>query len=215
MLDLTLRQLLEGLLHPGHREPLPGLLQTRFALLRHEGFVPRAEQVGGHGVQVHEPGRGRARGAAVPAAVQVAHGAHGGGEGGLVHHPGSEEFILAALTPRMLLLRLIVQPEAQQVCGRAQRRRVQVTRIQPGDAEPVPRLVSERHQRNHTVQRGRTRVGFPHGSGLEPAGERYRLGLGSPGHDPVDGESERLAAAAARGEHVGARGLAPGSRRGV
>lgn len=214
VLDLALRQLLEGL-HTGHRVPLPGLLEARLVLLRHEGFVPGGEQVRGHRVQVDQAGR-RRTGAAVPAAVQVAHGAHGG-EGGLVHHPGSEEFVLADALAHsgVLLLVLVVQTKAQKVCGSRERRRVEVARIQPGDAEPVARLVPERQQRDHAVQRGRTHVGFPHGSGLEPAGQRYRLGFGRPGHNPVDGESERLAAAAAGGEHVGARGLAPRSRGGA
>lgn len=214
VLDLALGQLLEGL-RAGHRVPLPGLLQARLAFLRHEGFVPGGEQVRGHRVQVDQAGRRWAR-AAVPAAVQVAHGAHGG-EGGLVYHAGSEEFVLAGglAHNRVLLLVLIVQPKAQKVCGSGERRRVEVARIQPGDAEPVARLVPERHQRDHTMQRGRADVGFSHRRRLEPAGKRYRLGLGRPGHNPVDGESERLAAAAAGGEHVGARGLAPRSRGGA
>ena len=116
VLDVAVRQLLEGL-HAGHRVPLPGLLQARLALLRQEGFVPGGEQVRGHRVQVDQAGR-RGTGARVPATVQVAHGAHGG-EGGLVHHPGSEEFVLAGALARsgVLLLVLIVQPKAQKVCG--------------------------------------------------------------------------------------------------
>lgn len=150
VLDLTLRQLLEGL-HAGHRVPFPGLVQARFAFLCHEGFVPGGEQVRGHRVQVDKAGRWRTP-SAVPAAVQVAHGAHGG-EGGLVHHPGSEEFVLAGGLAHsgVLLLVLIVQPKAQKVCRSGQGRPVEVARIQPGDAEPVARFVPEWHQRDHTM----------------------------------------------------------------
>lgn len=214
VLNLALRQLLERL-HPGHRVPLAGLREARLPFVRYEGFVPRGEQVRGHRVQVDEAS-GRGARAAVPAAVQVAHGAHGGER--LVHHPGSEKFVVARGLARgggVLLLVLIVQAKAQKVRGSSERSRVNVARFQPGDTKPVARLVPERHQWDHAMQRGRTGVWFPHGCGLEPARERYRLGgLGRPGHNPVDGESQRFAAAAG-GEHVRARGLAPRSRGGA
>lgn len=123
VLDVVLRQVLEGL-HAGNWEPVPGLLQARLALLRHEGFMAGGEQIRGHRVQVDQATRRRTR-TRIPTAIQVANSAHGG-EGGLVNHPGSEEFILpgALADSRILLLVLIVQPKAQKVCGSWERRRV-------------------------------------------------------------------------------------------
>lgn len=67
-------------------------------------------------MQIDEPG-GRRAAPVVTAAVQVTHGAHCR-EGGLVDHAGSEEFVLARAVGGggLLLLRLVVQAEAQKVC---------------------------------------------------------------------------------------------------
>lgn len=156
-------------------------------------------------MQIDEPG-GRRAAPVVTAAVQVTHGAHCR-EGGLVDHAGSEEFVLARAVGGggLLLLRLVVQAEAQKVCVCGQSC-VQVSRIQPGHAEPVARFVPERQQRYHAVQRGRTRVRLPTRGGREPARKWYRPGLRRAGHNPLDGESEGLPVAGVR---VRARGLAP------
>lgn len=177
------------------QDPGPGLRRHGSAPLRHEDFVSRAQQVGGHGVQVDQAGGRRARTSTVPAAVQVAHGR------ALVDHAGSEEFVVAHGRARggLLLGAPTVHTEAQKVHGARQRVRVQVSRVQSGQAESVSRLVAELQQRDHAVNGGRARVGLSRGGGLEPGRQRYRPGLGGSGHNPLDGEGEGLGTAGGQG----------------
>lgn len=128
VLEQLLRQDVRALLHVMVQVRVRKLLKRNarrtpvrsgplFALLRGEQALlarveRRVEEIGRHGVQVHQT---RVRRTRTFPAVQVTDGGSHGVERRLVDHARPEEFVLSDGRSRILLLVLVVQADAQQL----------------------------------------------------------------------------------------------------